>query len=133
MSLLPHALRPRFVIGGVLLRRGVAHPNPLIQPIAMLLVGQGDFLRARAIRHGLILGSPYWRAVGGVLVVREVSKRVLRKPPDRLGRKRLRAGQSVKVAVTAPRRDLSRRARRAELQRLETEARASISASKRRS
>ena len=133
MSLVPYALRPRYVIRGVLLRRGVAHPNPLIQPIAMLLVGQGDFLRAKAIRQGLILGNPYWRVVGGVLVVREVSKLVLQKPPERLGRNRLRAGHSVTVGVTAPRLDLGRRARRIELQRLETEAHASASASKRRS
>ena len=99
----------------------------------MLLVGQGDFLRARAIRHGLVLGNPYWRAVGGVLVVREVSKLVLQKPPERLGRERLRAGHAVKVAVTAPRLDLSRRARRVERERLESEALASVSASKRRS
>lgn len=133
MSLVPYALRPRYVFRSFLLRRGVAHRNPLIQPIAMLLVGQGDFLRARALRHGLILGSPYWRAVGGVLVVREISKRVLQTPPERLGRERLRAGQFVSIAVTAPQLDLSRRARRAELQRLESDALASISASKRRS
>lgn len=133
MSLVPYALRPRYVLRSFLLRRGVSHPNPLIQPIAMLLVGQGDFLRARALRHGLILGSPYWRAVGGILVVRGVSKRVLQKPPERLGRQRVQAGRFVKVTVSAPRLDLSRRERRVELQRLETEAMASISAAKRRS
>ncbi len=46
MSLVPYALRPRYVFRSFLLRRGVNHPNPLIQPIAMLLVGQGDYLRS---------------------------------------------------------------------------------------
>jgi hypothetical protein len=133
MSLVPYALRPRYVLRGFVLKRGVMHGNPLVRPIAMLMVGQGDFLRARALRQGLILGNPFWRAVGGVLIAREVSKRVMQKPPERLGRERLGAGHLVKVAVTAPRLDLSRRARRAELQRLENEALASISASKRRS
>ncbi|HYN33911.1 MAG TPA: hypothetical protein VES40_14900, partial [Ilumatobacteraceae bacterium] len=69
----------------------------------------------------------------GVLVVREISKRVLQTPPERLGRQRLRPGHFVKIAVSAPRLDLSRRERRVELKRLETEALASVSASKRRS
>jgi hypothetical protein len=132
MSLVPYALRPRYLFRSYVLRHGVAHPNPFIRPIAMLLVGQGDFLRVRAIRHGLVLGNPFWRAVGGVLVAREVGKRVLQKPPERLGRERLRAGHFVRVAVSAPNLDLSRRQRRAELKRLEAEALASISASKRR-
>ncbi len=133
MSLVPYALRPKYVLRSFVLRRGVAHPNPLVRPIAMLMVGQGDFLRVKALRHGLILGNPYWRAVGGVLVAREVSKRVLQKPPERLATERIGAGRFVTVAVSAPRLDLSRRARRTELKRLETEALASVSASKRRS
>ena len=133
MSLVPYALRPRYVVRSFVLRRGVAHPNALVRPIAMLMVGQGDFLRVKALRQGLILGNPYWRAVGGALVIREISKHVLQKPPERLARERLGVGRGVTVAVSAPRLDLSRRARRAELKRLQSEALASISASKRRS
>ena len=126
MSLLPYALRPRYVLRSFVLRKGVVHPNPLIRPIAMLMVGQGDFLRVKAIRHGLILGNPYWRAVGGVLLAREMSKRVLSSPPERLARERLSAGHVVKVTTSAPNLDLSRRKRRAELKRLESEALASV-------
>jgi len=133
MSLLPYALRPKYLARSFVLRRGVMHPNPLVRPIAMLLVGQGDFLRVRAIRHGLILGNPFWRAVGGLLVAREISKRVFRQPPEPLGRERLRAGSFVRVAVSEPKLDLSRRAYRAELKRLESDAAASVSASKQRS
>jgi hypothetical protein len=133
MSLVPYALRPRFILRSFVLRYGVTHPNALVRPIALLMVGQGDFLRARALRQGLILGNPYWRAFGAVLFAREVSKHVLQKPPERLARERLGAGHFVRVAVTAPRLDLSRRARRAERARLEYEALASISASKQRS
>jgi len=131
MSLLPYALRPRYVLRSFVLRRGVVHPNPLIRPIAMLMVGQGDFLRVKAIRHGLILGNPYWRAVGGALLLREVSKRVLSSPPERLARERLGPGHSVKVAASAPNLDLSRRQRRAELKRLESEALASVESRRR--
>ena len=98
----------------------------------MLMVGQGDFLRVKAIRQGLILGNPYWRAVGGALLVREVSKRVLSSPPERLARERIGPGHFVKVTASAPNLDLSRRERRAELKRLQSEALASV-ASRRQS
>ncbi len=132
MSLLPYGLRPRYVLRSFVLRRGVVHPSPLIRPIAMLMVGQGDFLRVKAIRQGLILGNPYWRAVGGALLVREVSKRVLSSPPERLARERIGPGHFVKVTASAPNLDLSRRERRAELKRLQSEALASV-ASRRQS
>ncbi len=133
MSLLPYALRPRYVLRSYVIRHGVTHPNPLVRPIAMLMVGHGDFLRAQAIRRGLVMGNPYWRALGGVLIVREVGKQVFQKPPERLARDRLGVGRRLTVAVTAPRLDLSRRQRRAELGRLEADALASVSASKQRS
>jgi hypothetical protein len=133
MSLLPYALRPKYLVRSFVLRRGIMHPNPLVRPIAMLIVGQGDFLRARALRHGLILGNPFWRAIGGVLVVRHLSKSVFRQPPERIGREKLRAGQFVRITVSEPNLDLSRRASRAELERLESNAQASVSASKQRS
>ena len=126
MSLLPYALRPRYVIRSFVLRRGVVHPNPLVRPIAMLMVGQGDFLRAKALRHGLILGNPYWRAVGGLLLARELGKRVLKSPPERLATERFGPGHFVKVTASAPELHLSRRQRRAELARLESEALASV-------
>jgi hypothetical protein len=115
------------------IRRGVVHPNPLIRPIAMLMVGQGDFLRARALRQGAVMGNPFWRAVGAALLVREVSKRVFEKPPERLGRQRVRPGRFVTVTVSEPRLDLTRRERRAELNRLQAEGMRSVRASKRRS
>ena len=133
MSLVPYALRPRYVVRSFVLRRGVAHRNPLSDRSPCSWSARATSCESGRIRQGLILGNPYWRAVGGVLVVREISKRVLQKTPERLGRERLRAGHVVTIAVTAPRLDLSRRARRAELKRLETEALASVSASKRRS
>ncbi len=70
MSLVPYALRPRYVLRSFVVRKGLVHPNPLVRPLAMLMVGQGDFLRVKAIRHGLILGNPYWRAVGAMLLAR---------------------------------------------------------------
>jgi hypothetical protein len=133
MSLLPYTLRPRYLLRSFVIKRGVVHPNPLIRPIAMLMVGQGDFLRARALRQGVVLGNPFWRAVGGALLIREVSKRVFEKPPERLARQRVRPGRFVTVTVSEPRPDLSRRERRAELSRLEAEAMRSVRASKRRS
>ncbi len=133
MSLLPYALRPKVVLRGFVIKRGLVHPNPLVRPIAMLLIGQGDYLRARAMRQGLVLGNPFWRAVGGALIVREVSKQVFAKPPERLARQRVRPGRFVTVTVSEPRLDLSRRERRAELDRLRTEAMRSVRASKRRS
>lgn len=133
MSLLPYTLRPRYLLRSFVIKRGVVHPNPLIRPLAMLMVGQGDFLRARALRQGVVLGNPFWRAVGGALLIREVSKRVFEKPPERLARQRVRPGRFVTVTVSEPRLDLSRRERRAELSRLEAEAMRSVRASKRRS
>jgi hypothetical protein len=133
MSLLPYALRPRVVLRGFVIKRGLVHPNPLVRPIAMLLIGQGDYLRARAMRQGLVLGNPFWRAIGAALVVRGVSKQVFDKPPERLARQRVRPGRFVTVTVSEPRLDLSRRERRAELDRLRTEGMASVRASKRRS
>jgi hypothetical protein len=121
MSLLPYALRPRVVLRGFVIKRGLVHPNPLVRPIAMLLIGQGDYLRARAMRQGLVLGNPFWRAIGAALVVRGVTKQ------------RVRPGRFVTVTVSEPRLDLSRRERRAELDRLRTEGMASVRASKRRS
>ena len=128
MSLVPYALRPRYLFRSYVLRHGISHPNPVVRPIAMLLVGQGDFLRARSIRNGLVMGDPFWRAVGGVLLIREVSKRVLSRPPERLARERIGPGHFVKVTASAPNLDLSRRQRRAELKRLESEALASVAA-----
>jgi hypothetical protein len=133
MSLVPYALRPKYLLRSFVMRRGVTHPNALVRPIAMLMVGQGDYLRARALRHGLILGNPYWRAVGGVLVARAVSKQVFRRAPEQIARERIGIGRLVTVAVVAPRLDLSRRQRRAELGRLEADALASVSAAKPRS
>ena len=128
MSLVPYALRPRYLFRSYVLRHGISHPNPVVRPIAMLLVGQGDFLRARSIRNGLVMGDPFWRAVGGALLIREVSKRVLSRPPERLARERIGPGHFVKVTASAPNLDLSRRQRRAELKRLESEALASVAA-----
>lgn len=128
MSLVPYALRPRYLFRSYVLRHGISHPNPVVRPIAMLLVGQGDFLRARSIRNGLVMGDPFWRAVGGALLIREVSKRVLSRPPERLARERIGPGHFVKVTASAPNLDLSRRQRRAELKRLESEASASVAA-----
>jgi hypothetical protein len=133
MSLLPYSLRPRYLVRSFVIRRGVVHPNPLIRPIAMLMVGQGDFLRARALRQGAVMGNPFWRAVGAALLLREVSKQVFDKPPERLARQRVRPGRFVTVSVSEPRLDLSRRERRAELNRLQTEGMRSVRASKRRS
>ena len=128
MSLVPYALRPRYLFRSYVLRHGISHPNPVVRPIAMLLVGQGDFLRARSIRNGLVMGDPFWRAVGGVLLIREVSKRVLSRQPEHLARERIGPGHFVKVTASAPNLDLSRRQRRAELKRLESEASASVAA-----
>lgn len=128
MSLVPYALRPRYLFRSYVLRHGISHPNPVVRPIAMLLVGQGDFLRARSIRNGLVMGDPFWRAIGGALLIREVSKRVLSRPPERLARERIGPGHFVKVTASAPNLDLSRRQRRAELKRLESEASASVAA-----
>jgi hypothetical protein len=130
MSLVPYGLRPRYLIRSFVLRRGVVHPNALVRPIAMLMVGQTELLRVKALRQGLVLGNPFWRAIGAALLVRHVGRSVLHKEPEHLTRERLRAGHFVNVAVTAPRLDLSRSARRAELKRLETDARASISSYK---
>ncbi|MGA7756313.1 MAG: hypothetical protein WBL31_15630 [Ilumatobacteraceae bacterium] len=126
MSLVPYALRPRYVLRSFVVRKGLVHPNPLVRPLAMLMVGQGDFLRVKAIRHGLILGNPYWRAVGAMLLAREVSRRALKSPPERLARERFGPGHFVKVTASAPELHLSRRQRRAELKRLESEALASV-------
>lgn len=131
MSLLPYALRPKYVLRSFVLRRGVAHPNALVRPIAMLMVGQGDFLRARALRHGLILGNPFWRAIGVALLAQEARKRVIKGAPERIAVERLGIGRNVRISVIEP--SLSRRGRKAALRRLETEALASVAASQRSS
>jgi hypothetical protein len=96
----------------------------------MLLVGQGDFLRARALRHGLILGSTYWRVIGVGLLLGEVRKRVLTKEAEHIARNRVRIGRHVTVELIEPSR--TRRGRKAELARLQAEAESAIAASRRR-
>ena len=62
MSLLPYALRPKVVLRGQIVKRGVIGGNPFLRAIAMLIVGQGVYLRRTALRQGLMLGHPFWRA-----------------------------------------------------------------------
>jgi hypothetical protein len=128
MSLLPYALRPRVVLRKTVINRGVMGGSPLWRPIAMLMVGQGDYLKARAFRHGVFLGNSYWRAIGAAIIAQEVYKSVNRKAPDRIAVDRLRAGGRLQVAVSDPRLDLSRRQRRRELAHQRTQADAEVAA-----
>ena len=131
MSLLPYALRPKVVIRGFVVRRGVMGGSPLVRPLAMLMVGQGSYLRARAIRQGLVLGNPFWRAIGIVLLTQEAGRAVFKKEPERISVERLGVGKHVRVNVFEP--SLARRGRKAELRRLEAEALADVEAARRTS
>jgi hypothetical protein len=105
--------------------------SPYLRPVAMLMVGQGSYLRARALRHGLILGNPFWRAIGVAILAQGVSRAVFKKEPERIAVERLGAGKHVRVAVLEP--SLSRRGRKAALRRLEAEALATVAAARRTS
>jgi len=128
MSLLPYALRPRVVLRSQIVKRGVLGGNPVLRPIAMLMVGQGVYVRRSALRQGLILGNPTWRFIGALLLGQELYKRAVKKTPERLAVERIGPGGRVTVRSTEPNLQLSRRQRRAELRRLETEALASVEA-----
>ncbi len=112
------------------LRRGVAAPQSA-GPTDRHAPGRpGRLPASQGIRQGLILGNPYWRAVGSAASIgprgqQASAAEAARTPRTRAARRR---AVGVTVAVSAPRLDLSRRARRAELKRLETEAVASVSA-----
>lgn len=128
MSLLPYALRPKVVLRGQIVKRGVMGGNPLLRPIAMLLVGQGVYLRRTALRQGLVLGSPFWRVVGLVLLGQEFHRLAIRKSSERLAVERIQPGHRVIVSSSEPNLTLSRRERRAALRRLEAESIASVEA-----
>jgi len=131
MSLLPYALRPRVVLRGQIIKRGVIGGNPFLRAIAMLLVGQGVYLRRTALRQGLILGHPFWRLIGALLLGEAVYKQAFKRAPETIAVERIGIDHHVRVAVMKP--SLKRRGRRAMLQRLEAEAWADIEAAKRAS
>ncbi len=126
MSLLPYALRPKVILRGQIIKRGIIGGNPFLRPVAMLLVGQGVYLRRSALRQGLILGHPFWRVIGLALLSQEFYRRAFEKAPEQLAVEHIGVGRTVTVATTKAGLGLSRRARRAELRRLESEALASV-------
>jgi hypothetical protein len=128
MSLLPYALRPRVILRAQIVKRGVVRGNPLLRPIAMVMVGQGAYVRRSAIRQGFVLGNPVWRAIGVGLVGQAVYRQVFHRPPERVAIERIRAGHQVTVATFEPTLRLSRRNRRDALARLEAEATSSVAA-----
>jgi hypothetical protein len=93
-------------------------------PIAMILLGQGSYLRARAFRSGAVEGKPYWRLIGAMLVLQAVRRRLARSPAERLSIQRLEPGHSTHIAVSAPDLRAGRRERRRRLGQLRTAARA---------
>ena len=128
MALLPYALRPKVVLRSQIVKRGVIGGNPFLRPIAMLMVGQGVYVRRTALRQGLFLGNPFWRVIGLALVGQELYRRGIKRSPERLAIERIGIDHRVTVEVFEPNLDLSRRQRRAELRRLEAEALASVEA-----
>jgi hypothetical protein len=128
MSLLPYALRPKVILRSQIVKRGVLGGNPLLRPIAMLMVGQGVYVRRSALRQGLVMGNPMWRFIGVLMLGQELYKMALKKAPERLAVERIGPGHRVTVDVMEPNLQLSRRERRAELRRLEAEAVASVEA-----
>jgi hypothetical protein len=128
MSLLPYALRPKVVLRSQIVKRGVLKGNPVLRPIAMLMVGQGQYVRRSALRQGLGRGSPAWRLIGLLLLSQELYTKAVKKTPEQLAVERIGPGHRVTVHATDPKLGLSRRQRRAELRRLEAEALASVEA-----
>lgn len=128
MSLLPYALRPRVVLRGQIIKRGVIGGNPVLRPVAMLLIGQSVYLRRSALRHGLILGSPLWRAIGLGLVIQAAYRQAFGKIPEPIAIERIGVGRKITVATFEPQLHLSRRARRAKLDQLRAEAQATVDA-----
>jgi hypothetical protein len=131
MALLPYALRPRVVLRSLIVKRGVLGGNPVLRPIAMLMVGQGVYVRRSALRQGLVRGNPMWRFIGVLLLGQELHKMVVRRTPERLAVERIGPGRRVTVDVMEPNLQLSRRERRTELRRIEAEAVASVEARRR--
>jgi hypothetical protein len=128
MALLPYSLRPRVIIRRQIIKRGLFGGNEFLSPVAMMLIGQSRHLRRMAARNGLILGRPLWRIVGIVLVGQEVQRLMFKKAPERLAVERIGPGGRVRVKAFEPNLTLSRRERRAELRRLESESIASVEA-----
>lgn len=131
MALLPYALRPKVILRAQIVKRGVIGGNPVLRPIAMLMVGQGVLVRRNALRQGLVLGQPMWRLVGALLLAQDAYRIVVKKTPERLAVERIKPGHRVTVQAVKPNLNLSRRQRRAELRRLEAEALASVEARRR--
>jgi hypothetical protein len=131
MALLPYALRPRVILRAQIIKRGIVGGNPVLRPVAMLMVGQGAYLRRNALRHGLVLGNPLWRAIGLALVAQEFHRVVIKRQHEVLAVERIRVGHQVNVAADKPNLGLSRRQRRAALRRLEADAVASVEARRR--
>ena len=131
MALLPYALRPKVVLRGQIIKRGVVGGNPVLRPVAMLMVGQGAYLRRSAVRQGVVLGNPLWRVIGLLLLAQEFHRVAIKKQHERLAVERIRPGHHVRVEVFEPNLGSSRRQRRAELRRLEAEAVATVEARRR--
>ena len=90
-------------------------------------------LQRNAVRKGIFGRSNLWRSVAMVLYGRRVLKRLLGRQPEFLGRRTLRAGQMLTVAVLAP--TARREARRFGISRasLTTTAQADVDAAQRAS
>jgi hypothetical protein len=130
MSLLPYALRPKVILRSAIIKRGVVGGSPLFRPIAMLMVGQGEYIRARALRHGVVLGSRYWRIIGTLILLQD-AQRGIRRRPEHVTIERVRPNQRLQIVVADP--DLSggRRHRRQRLRTMRAEAEAGVAASRR--
>jgi hypothetical protein len=92
----------------------------------MLMVGQGVYLRRSALRPGLILGSPLWRAIGLALIAQGAYRQAVGRAPEPIAVERIGIGHRVTVTTFEPNLGLRRRARRAALARLQDEAQASV-------
>ena len=79
MALLPYALRPKVVLRSQIVKRGVIGGNPFLRPIAMMMVGQGVYIRRTALRQGLFLGNRFWRLIGVALVGQELYRAAVKR------------------------------------------------------
>jgi len=90
-------------------------------------------IRRKAMRHGLLGPSRFWRFVAIVIAGSNTLKKTFGKSPDRLARRRIGIGQVITVATNAPLTRKQRRSLGISKASLEADARAELEAAQRAS
>ena len=90
-------------------------------------------IRRKAMRHGLLGPSRFWRLVGLLIAGSNTIQKTFGKSPERLARRRIGIGHAITVATYAPLTRKQRRSLGISKASLEADARAELKAAQRAS